>query len=172
MTLMTPSTDQAGIVIADVIQQELESIRTAAASLQSRGLAVISSAGTLVTLLFGISALATQADTFTLPATTKPPLYLAASFLVLAAVAGIATNAPRRSDAMALSRLRPLLDDTLWQVPAFHAEQEVARTRLSMAENARSLNRTTATVLLIAIGLEIAGVACVVWASVSLIRGA
>lgn len=53
---MTPPTDQAGVVIAEVIRQELESSRTAAASLQSRGLAVISSAGTLVALLFGLSA--------------------------------------------------------------------------------------------------------------------
>ena len=45
---------------------------------------------------------------FKLPAAAKPPLYVAAVLLVVAAVAGIMTNAPRSSKGTALSRLRPL----------------------------------------------------------------
>lgn len=161
-----------GSVVAEVIIGEVEAARAAAASVQARGLAVISSSGTLVTLLFGLSALATKAQDFALPAPTRPPLYLAATLLVLAAIAGIVTNAPRRADVMALSRLRPLIEGKLWHVPAFYAEQEVARTRLAMAENARTLNRKMAKWLLTAIILEIAGVACVTWAVISLINGA
>lgn len=161
--------ETGGKVVSAVIVAELESARAAAASVQGRGLAVISSAGTLVTLLFGLSALATKAQNFTLPPSTRLPLVLAAVFLVLAAVAGLVTNAPRRSDVMALKALKPLIEGDLWHVPAFYAEQEVARTRLAMADNARELNRRMARFLAAAITLEIAGVACVTWAVLSLI---
>ena len=48
---------------------------------------MISSSGTLVTLLFGLSAVATTVQHFKLPAAAKPPLYLAAVLLVAAAIA-------------------------------------------------------------------------------------
>src|SRR5690242_8999727 len=54
--------EQAGPVIADLIAKELDTERSVMVSLQSRGLAVISSAGTLVTLLFGLSTLAIKAE--------------------------------------------------------------------------------------------------------------
>lgn len=86
---------QAGPLIADLITKELDAEESVTASLQSRGLAVISSSGTLVTLLFGLSAVATTAQHLELQAAAKPPLYLAAVLLVAAAIAGIVTNAPR-----------------------------------------------------------------------------
>lgn len=164
--------EQGGTVIAEAVVHETEAARSAAVSIQTRGLAVISSAGTLVTLLFGLSALATKAATFTLPPAAKLPLYLAVAFLISAAIAGIATNAPRRSDVMALENLRPLIEDDLWHVPSFHAEQEIARTRLAIALNARALNVTMARFLLAAIILEIIGVTCVMWATIVLIASA
>jgi hypothetical protein len=168
----TDGDEEGGTIIAEVIVHEKESARAATTSSQARELAVISSAGTLVTLLFGLSALATKAADFVLPSATKLPLHLAAAFLVAAAIAGIATNAPRRSDVMALKNLRPLIEGELWHVPAFHAEQEIARTRLTIAENARTLNITMSRFLLAAIILEIAGVACVTWAVITLIASA
>src|SRR5580704_9812569 len=119
---------QAGPLIAGLITRELDAQRAITASLQSRGLAVISSSGTLVTLLFGLSAVATTAQHFKLPAAAKPPLYVAAVLLVAAAIAGIATNAPRGSKLTALRRLRPLLEDPFWDYPAGPARQEVAKT--------------------------------------------
>src|SRR5580704_4085073 len=116
---------QAGPLIAGLITRELDAQRAITASLQSRGLAVISSSGTLVTLLFGLSAVATTAE---------PPLYVAAVLLVAAAVAGIVTNAPRSVKATALARLRPLVESPYWEYPAGPAHQEVARTQLAAAE--------------------------------------
>jgi hypothetical protein len=163
--------EKGGEIIAEVVLAELESARVAANSVQSRGLAVISTAGTLVTLLFGLSALVTKAQDFVLPSAATWPLSLAAVLLVLAAMAGLVTNAPRRSDVMKLSALHPLVEGDLWHVPAFHAKQEIARTRLAMAENARTLNQRMARFLAAAIGLEIAGVACVGWAVISVLVG-
>lgn len=160
---------QAGPVIADLIAKELDSEQSATASLQARGLAVISSSGTLVTLLFGLSAVATTAQHFRLPAAAKPPLYVAAALLVAAAVAGIATNAPRGSKLTALQRLRPLLDSPYWEYPAGPARREVARTQLAAAEAARAGNKGRARFLLTGIILEIAGVASTMVAVIALI---
>jgi hypothetical protein len=162
----------AGPVIAELIAKEVEAARAKATSVQSRGLAVISSSGTLVILLFGLSALATKAQNFALPTNTKLPLYLAAVFLVLAAFAAIATNAPRKRDAIPPSKLRPLLEEDLWKAPAIHAQREVAMSQLTIFESERRVNRWMARLLQIAIALELMGIAWVMWAVVMLVAGA
>jgi hypothetical protein len=171
MTSPSDSEEVAGPVIAQLIAKEVERTQAITASLQSRGLAVISSSGTLVTLLFGLSALATRAADFTLTAATKAPLIVAAVLLVLAAVAGIATNAPRQKHAIGLDGLAPLLDDESWSAQAKHAVQATARAQLRIAKAAREANRTMARFLLAGIALEIAGVACITWAVIALIGG-
>jgi hypothetical protein len=160
---------QAGPLIAGLITKELEAQRAITASLQSRGLAVISSSGTLVTLLFGLSAVATTAEHFKLPGPAKPPLYAAAVLLVAAAVAGIVTNAPRNVRATALARLRPLVESPYWEYPVGPAQQEVARTQLAAAEAVRAGNQVRARWLLAAIILEIAGIASTMAAVIALI---
>lgn len=162
----------AGPVIAQLIAQEVERTQATTASLQSRGLAVISSAGTLVTLLFGLSALAVNVEDFALSTSTKVPLILAATLLVLAAVAGIATNAPRQKHAIGLDGLAPLLEDEAWTAEAKNALQATARTQLRIAKAAREANRTMARFLLGGIVLEIAGVAAITWAVIALIGNA
>lgn len=161
--------EQAGPLIADLITKELDTEQAATDALQSRGLAVISTAGTLVTLLFGLSAVATTAQHFKLPAAAKPPLYAAAVLLVAAAIAGIATNAPRGSKLTALQRLRPLLESPYWEYPAGPARREVARTQLAVAEAARAGNRIRSRFLLAGIILEIAGIASTMVAVIALI---
>lgn len=161
--------EQAGPLIADLITKELDTEQAATDALQSRGLAVISTAGTLVTLLFGLSAVATTAQHFKLPAAAKPPLYAAAVLLVAAAIAGIATNAPRGSKLTALQRLRPLLESPYWEYPAGPARREVARTQLTVAEAARAGNRIRSRFLLAGIILEIAGIASTMVAVIALI---
>jgi hypothetical protein len=171
MTDPGPAEEVAGPVIAQLIAKEVERTQATTASLQSRGLAVISSSGTLVTLLFGLSALATRGTDFTLTTATKVPLVLAAVLLVLAAVAGIATNAPRQKHAIGLDGLAPLLDDERWSAAAKQALQATARSQLTIAKVARGANRTMARFLLAGIVLEIAGVACITWAVIALIGG-
>lgn len=170
-SLPSPGADpvQAGPLIAALITKELDTEQSVTASLQSRGLAVISSSGTLVTLLFGLSAVATTAQHFRLPGVAKPPLYLAAVLLVAAAVAGIMTNAPRGSKVTALQHLGPLLEQPYWDFPVGPAQQEVARTQLAAAEAARARNNTRAHWLLIGIILEIAGIASTMAAVIALI---
>ena len=136
-------------MIANLITKELADERSVTASLQSRGLAVIGSSGTLVALLFGLSAVATTVRHFKLPAAARPPLYPPAVLLVAAAVAGIMTNAPRSSKGTAPRRLRPLVESPYWAV--------------------RADNRVLSRYLLTAITLEIAGIASTMAAVIALI---
>lgn len=168
---LAPEGGLAGPVIADLITKEVEASRAKAASVQTRGLAVISSSGTLVTLLFGLSALATKAQDFALPAATKVPLYLAAVFLALAAFVAILTNAPRKRDAIALSTLRPLLEEQHWHAPEVHAQREVAKGQLTVLEGERRVNVRMAKQLQWAIAFELLGIVCVVGAVITLIAG-
>jgi hypothetical protein len=161
--------EPAGAVIAALITKELERAQATTASLQARGLAVITSSGTLATLLFGLSALATQAQDFRLSGRVTVPLTAAAVFLVLAAIAGIATNAPRQRHAVGLDGLTRLLDDELWFAQAQKAVQSTARAQLAIAAAARRVNHTMARYLLAGIALEICGVACIAWAVVAIL---
>lgn len=159
----------AGEVVADLITAELSELDSSASSLQSRGIAVISSSGTLVTLLFGLSALATKAQGFKLSTDTKWPLYVAAALLVLAAIAGIITNAPRRGGVIRLESLEPLLSTDQWEKSEHLAKRMIARKQLLIAQDARRTNTRLARWLLAAITLEIAGVASIAVAIVMLI---
>ena len=107
-----------------------------------------------------------------LPAATKVPLYLAAVFLALAAFVAIVTNAPRKRDAIALSTLRPLLEEQHWSAPEVYAQRQVAKSQLVVLESERRTNVRMARLLQWAIGLELVGIACVVAAVITLIAGA
>lgn len=159
----------AGPVIAEVVAKELDTLRSTRSSLQSRGLAVITSSGTLVTLLFGLSALTTEAEGFVLPSDTHLPLALGAVLLVLASVAGILTTVPRKAEEVDLDDLDGLIEPELWEAPKTNASQAVASMQLSAAKSHREKNTTIARILLAATSLEIAGVACVMWAVIALV---
>src|SRR5215207_5830795 len=65
-------------------------------SLEQRGLAVITTSGALVTLLFGLTALSVRPDSrFVIPDVAAALLVVALAFFVLAALLAIVTNLPR-----------------------------------------------------------------------------
>jgi hypothetical protein len=63
-------------------------------SIERRGLAVVTTAGALVTLMFALVAAISQAKTFQLPTTAHGPLGFALGAFVLAAAGAIFTNMP------------------------------------------------------------------------------
>lgn len=63
-------------------------------SFESRGITVITTSGTLVTLLFGLVAVVTGAEKFTLPEGSHGYLVAAVGLFVAAACLGIVTNMP------------------------------------------------------------------------------
>jgi hypothetical protein len=104
-----------------------------------------------------------------LPTAAKVPLCLAALLLVLAAIAGVITNAPRRSQGTNFDNLRQWLENDLWHTPAAHAEQKVAQTQLEIVQASRRRNTRMAAWLLTAISVEILGIACLAWCIVAVV---
>src|SRR5438093_1388669 len=83
----------AGTEYNAFVTAQLAEERSTKTSLESRGITVITTSGTLVTLLFGLVALATKtAQTYTLPDPAPGLLVLAAGLFTLAAVFGLLTN--------------------------------------------------------------------------------
>jgi hypothetical protein len=146
---------------AEYLKDQLAAEEKRKASLEQRGLAVISSAGALVTLLFALSALATKAQpTFVLEQGSKTLLFAAVAVFLLCAVAALATNLPvpykNVSPAAVKRRLRetPLRDDE-------QATRDIALTSVNVLSDAKAKNQAKALVLFAALGLEVIAVALV-----------
>ena len=130
-------------------------------SLEQRGLAVITTSGVLVTLLFGLTALSVRrAATFVIPDTAAVLLVVALVFFVLAALCAIFTNLPRSYEGVTVAALRGAVKDR-WDDSEEVASQMVALTRLKTLASAKKNNDAKGIALVAAMCLEILAVALV-----------
>jgi hypothetical protein len=149
------SEDPGYSVYADFIEKVLAGQEARTTSIQQRGIAVITTSGTLVTLLFAFIGLATrQGSTYTLPGDTRPWLVAAVTLFVLAAGCGLICNIPKRFTNARAQDLRVGVDQ-FWNESAWAASGRVARTRLDMIERAAEVNGQQAWVLFAAVILEV-----------------
>ena len=148
-------------IYADFIKEQLDAQEARKVSLEQRGLAVITTSGVLVTLLFGLTALSVrQASTFSIPDTAAALLIVALVFFVLAAISAIFTNLPRSYEAATVDGLRQVVKER-WDDAEAVASEMVALTRLKMLAPAKKNNDAKGIALVIAMSLEIFGVALV-----------
>ena len=84
--------EDAGVAYGQLIMDQLAEERNRKASLEARGVTVITTSGTLATLLFALTAGLTAAAKFKLPQSAKLPLLLALVAFVIAALAGLASE--------------------------------------------------------------------------------
>jgi hypothetical protein len=148
-------------VYAAFIKDELEVQDRRKASFEQRGLAVITTSGTLVTLLFALAALSTkQAATFTLPGAAKTWLSVALVLFFGSAIAALVSNAPLIYQAVPASKIRERLRE---RPPrgADAAARDVAFTRLDALESAKKNNSIKGWALAVAMTCEALAVGCV-----------
>jgi hypothetical protein len=143
----------ASEVYAPLIAAELAELRAVKASFEARAVAVITTSGVLVTLLFGMAALQTGRENFALPESTRPALFIALALFVVAAVLALVVNLPRAYDAPTVDGLRAMLG------PPWHSEPWIARRRVGMTLVAaiasyKRGNEQKARFLKLAIGAE------------------
>ncbi|MEU1309648.1 hypothetical protein ABZ419_12240 [Streptomyces cinnamoneus] len=171
-----PETSQeiSGPEIVKLIEKLLDDERSARASAQTRGLAVITTAGTLVTLLLAFAALATRRQAvFALPSGLKVPVVLASVLLVVSAIIGLAANAPlRKTVELDVSNLEKALSLDCWDAAPRDVIRGIAHDQAEVLVDARRLNAFRARMLISAIALEIAGIACTAWAVIALVAAA
>jgi hypothetical protein len=151
-----PGTKVYGEFIAD----QLSAQKARQDSFERRGLAVVTSAGVLVTLLFGLASLSTTEKTLKLPGEAKELLIIALVAFVVAAVLALATNFPMpyevpRAEALKQRlKARPVRDEEA-------ALRDIAVTRANMLRRAKTMNAIKGWFLIAALAAEVTAVGVV-----------
>jgi hypothetical protein len=148
------SQDSGREVWSDFLKDELASEETRRDSLEQRGTSVITVSGALVTLLFGLAALATKAEpTYRLTSGARAYLYVALALFVVSALLAIATNVPLPYGAVDESAAQRIIDKYLDDSRA-DAQTRVAATRAKLLPSNRKRNGLKALFLVGAIGTQ------------------
>jgi hypothetical protein len=131
-------------------------------SLEQRGLAVITTAGTLVSLIFGFAVFA-GAKALDLPTGTKFLLGFGLGFFLLSAIFGLRINRPLRNyyAPVAVRSLRHAVEPDNWIGSAVEASRKVSEYRVSELDAWRNGNGIKANALHRAVMAETAGVALI-----------
>lgn len=159
----------AGTEYLAFVTAQLTEDRATKASLEARGITVITTSGGLVTLLFGLTALATKAAaTYTLPVVATDALIVAAVLFVLAACFGLITNWAVDYLEASAEGLDELLNRD-WADEQEQGQLDVASTTIEIIKTYRRRNAMKATWLRVAMGLEILAVVGIVAAVVDIL---
>lgn len=150
--------ETAGVTYSELVAEQLTEERARKASLEARGLSVISTSGVLVTLLLGLSAVVSTTTDFELPQTAKLLLATAGALFVLAAVGGIAANFPAPYREIRVAALRRLTEERWWENQASPAQRRAAQARIDILGAARGVNAWKVRFLLAALILEVLAV--------------
>ena len=149
-----------GTLYAEYIRELLDAQEARKASLEQRGLAVISTSGALVTILFGLTAISKRESTFVIPNAAAALLVAALAFFVLAALSAIITNLPRSYEGVQVNPLRDAVRNR-WEDSETTASKMVALTRLKVLASAKEKNEQKGVALIVAMSLEIIAVVLV-----------
>jgi hypothetical protein len=143
------------------IQRELDVQDKRKASFEQRGVAVITTSGTLVTLLFALAALSTkEADTFELPHGATVWLMIALGLFFGSAILAIATNVPLTYQSVQADELKARLREDPPRADDL-AARDIAFTQLRELESAKALNSAKGWILVSAMALESLAAGCV-----------
>ena len=163
------SDQNAGTAYGRLIADQLAEERARKSSLENRGVAVITTSGTLATLLFALTAGLTSASNFKLPGHARLPLVLALAMFGLASALGLAANIPFLYKEPGAAGLAVLLDARYWAAPANIGQLRVAEAQVAALSAARSANGQKVALLIIAMFLELLAIFFLVWAIVTIL---
>jgi hypothetical protein len=156
---------------ANFIAKQLEGEDNRRASLEQRGISVISTSGALVTLLFGLAALVTERKDFVLSGSARTMLFVALGFFVVASLLAIATNAPLRYLGVNADDLRRAVEQ-LWGDTRSDAEQRISATQVKVLAETKRLNNLKGKILIAAMCGEVLAVLFVALAVGAILRSA
>lgn len=148
-----------GAAYGAFIASELDDLRALKASLEQRALAVVTTSGILVTLLFGLASVVTSRKNYTLPAAARPALVAALAAFVVAAALALIVNFPfkyRASSAEDLERIRK--DRDLWREADWISARRIAGTRIEMIASYKKRNKAKAFLLMTSIAVEVSAI--------------
>lgn len=158
--------DRSATLLADYVSGLVREERKRGKSLESRGRAVINSAGALVTLLLALAAVGSKTTTVVVPTGARAFVGSAVGFFALAAVMAVATAAPQTAHLVNPDTFNGEVR-AAWARPADAALKHITVTRIQELTDAQSTNTRKAVLLLAAVGAEAVAVLClaisVIW---------
>lgn len=158
----------AGDAYGQLIEEQLQEERNRKSSVEQRGIAVITTSGVLVSLLFGLAAVVTASTRFVLPGAARVFLLLSLPCFLAAAVLGIRANLPMKYQEAGPEGLRRILEPQFWNGPAAVGTLRVAEVRVDILTSYRQQTTVKAKALVRAMWAEVAGV-CLVALAVGVI---
>ena len=161
--------DTAGEVFADFVKDQLEQEDKRRASLETRGVGVITVSGTLVTLLFGISAIVTKNAAFTAPADVRLRLGWALLAFAVSSVIAIGTTMPLATQIVDAARLGPEIQHR-WDGTLDAAQKKITGTRVADLASAQRINTIKSLLLMSAVTAQVAAVLLLAWSVSGFLR--
>ncbi|MGC4792907.1 hypothetical protein ACLQ3H_02205 [Micromonospora saelicesensis] len=131
-------TEQSDIY-SDFIASELKTERERKAAMDTRAASLVTTSGSLVTILAAVSAFVGKDAEASLPRQALPLMVLALVAFSAASLAGICAGWSRRYDVAAIAPMRLMLDER-WSDEEGLARKEVALTNIRMIETLRNVN--------------------------------
>jgi nitroreductase len=128
-------------------------------SIEQRGIGVITTSGALVTLLFGLSALATKSQTYALPGSARGVLVVAVALFLAASVLGLLTNWALGYNEVTTRAMKGLVAPAEWLEDPTEASRLSTEARVAIIESARAHTTIKAWLLRAAMGIEVLAVA-------------
>jgi hypothetical protein len=149
----------AGPVYASLVTTRIAEEEGRHRSLQGRGLAVVTTSGTLVTLIFAVAGFVLRDNVVTtVPGASRWLLTIAAVAFVCAAIGGLLANIPRDIGRPVSSKIAKRIKSE-WTMPATLAEQTVAADRAHQLEKLEDVNDSAAQAVLAGLAAEVLAVA-------------
>jgi hypothetical protein len=148
-----------GQVYAALVTSRMVEEDKRGSSLQARGLAVVTTSGTLVTLIFAVAQFVPGGRVpARIPEASRWLLAIAVAAFVAAAVGGLVTNVPR---LLARPRLEDIITniESGWSGPVAAAEKTVAVARARQLQELESANDGAARAVLAGLAAEVLAVA-------------
>ncbi len=155
-----------------VIADQLDEERATKTSLESRATSVITTSGTLTTLLFALAAVVTQKDSFDLPVLAKVFLVAATASFMGAVVLALLVARPTHYKEMDEDSLRAIASADALAAKAVEAEPVIAKALVEIILGARDKNAGKADLLGLAVLVEVIATVLVGAAVVSILLAA
>ena len=143
----------------DLLTHELAAQESRKASFEQRGLAVVTTAGTLVTLLFGLTTLISKVGKHPYQLTSEERIWLAFGLVLflLAAAAALATNLPLPYQAVPAEEVRARLKETPIRNEEA-ARRDIALTQIRLLADAKRKNTWKGWMLFAGMAFEVLAV--------------
>jgi hypothetical protein len=147
----------------DFLKDRIAAEEARKTSLEQRGIAVVSTSGTLLTLFFGLAAVITSRQGYSPPSGFRSHSAWALAFFLLATVLAVSTNLPLPYSDV---RAKELNSDEMWQETSTIAKENVFDFRIALLQGLQKRNGLKALMVVAAMaaqGIAVLFVALAIW---------